>query len=192
MVVIIDNNSIFTYSLYNKIGIYNENVVIINEFNIEKLKEINPSYIILCCKIDNKEFLSNLINNFSKKAAILSIYYGFHSLFDFLGGNFYQSDNIDYGKKRQIHIANGAKIFKGLPPLIDVGVYNSIYLNRLDLKDEFQIIAEDNNNEIMAVKYRDCEMYGVNFNIESILTECSNIIIKNFLSIKVNNDRKSN
>lgn len=192
MVVIIDNNGVFTYSLYNKIGIYNENVVIINEFNIEKLKEIKPSYIILCCKIDNKDFLSSLINNFSKNTAILSIYDGFYSLFSFLGGNFHQSDNIDYGKKRQIHIANGAKIFKGLPPLIDVGVYNSIYLNRIDLKDEFQIIAEDNNNDIMAVKYRDCEMYGVNFNIESILTECSNIIIKNFFSIKVNNDRKSN
>ena len=56
-------------------------------------------------------------------------------------------------------------------------------LDKEKLVDELFIIAEDEDEEIMAIKHGKYEIYGVQFNPESILTPKGNLIIKNFLSI---------
>jgi len=64
-----------------------------------------------------------------------------------------------------------------------------IKLSPMKLKDELLIIAEDDEGEVMAVKHRDYDVYGVQFHPESILTKDGNRRIENFLKIgSENND----
>lgn len=45
------------------------------------------------------------------------------------------------------------------------------------------MIAEDDLGEVMAVKHKDYNVYGVQFHPESILTPMGHIILENFLEI---------
>ncbi|MDP2844264.1 MAG: aminodeoxychorismate/anthranilate synthase component II, partial [Acetobacterium sp.] len=50
------------------------------------------------------------------------------------------------------------------------------------------IIAEDDAGEVMAVKHRNYDVYGVQFHPESILTVDGHKMIENFLKIGSEND----
>ena len=88
-----------------------------------------------------------------------------------------------HGKQSHIHIANGNSIFKGLPPVIQAARYHSLIACRQSLPDELLVIAEDEEGEIMGVKHRDYEIYGLQFHPESILTPQGAELMKNFLGI---------
>src|SRR5690606_19539930 len=99
------------------------------------------------------------------------------------GGTIKHAKRIIHGKKSNIHIANGARLFHGLPPIIQAARYHSLIGERESLPDDLLVIAEDDEGEIMAVKHREYEIYGVQFHPESILTPLGEVIMKNFLSI---------
>ena len=87
------------------------------------------------------------------------------------------------GKQSNIHIANGNPIFKELDPIIQGARYHKKKKKRETMPDELLVIAEDNSGEVMAVKHRDYEIYGLQFHPESILTPKGDVIIRNFLEI---------
>ena len=49
--------------------------------------------------------------------------------------------------------------------------------------DELIVTAEDDMGEVMAVRHRDYEIYGLQFHPESILTSHGMEMIKNFINI---------
>jgi len=51
------------------------------------------------------------------------------------------------------------------------------------LPDELLIIAENEREEIMAIKHKEYDIYGLQFNLESILTPTGQKVIENFLKI---------
>ena len=77
-------------------------------------------------------------------------------------------------------------IFKELPSEITVGRYHSLSLVGDTLPDCLEIISKaKDDGEIMAVKHKDFNVYGLQFHPESILTPDGLTIIKNFIE-KVN------
>ncbi|MGL5514274.1 MAG: anthranilate synthase component II, partial [Sporomusa sp.] len=100
------------------------------------------------------------------------------------GGTITYAKTLMHGKKSIIHIANGSPIFRGLPPMIEAARYHSLCAERESLPDEILIIAEDDHAEVMGVKHRDYNVYGVQFHPESILTNNGDTIIENFLELR--------
>ena len=86
-----------------------------------------------------------------------------------------------HGKQSQIKIDTTAQIFKNLPEEIPVARYHSLAADRNTLPKELQIIAEDEAGEIMAVKHKEYEIYGLQFHPESVLTPDGEVMMKNFL-----------
>jgi anthranilate synthase component 2 len=73
-------------------------------------------------------------------------------------------------------------IFKSLPSEISVGRYHSLSLVEDSLPDCPEIISKARDDgEVMAVKHRDFNVYGLQFHPESILTPDGLTIIENFL-----------
>ena len=117
------------------------------------------------------------------KIPILGIGLGHQAICEVFGASIVPAKKLMHGKQSNIHIANGNSIFKGLPPLIQAARYHSLIVQRLSLPDELLIIAEDDEGEVMGVKHKDYEVFGLQFNPESILTPKGAAIIKNFLQI---------
>ncbi|MCL1963931.1 MAG: aminodeoxychorismate/anthranilate synthase component II, partial [Firmicutes bacterium] len=74
-------------------------------------------------------------------------------------------------------------VFRGLPPLLTAGRYHSLAADRATLPDELLVVAEMDDGEVMGVKHRDADVYGLQFHPESILTPDGARIIENFLRI---------
>lgn len=183
MILIIDNQNSFAYNIYQVVGAINQNVKVV-EGNLEDdlISKLNPSHLIICGSGSE-----NLIKNFKGKIPILCLDY--QTLCKIFGGTIKKTDRLLHGKKETVHIANGSPIFRGLPPIIKVGMYNALSAAKDSLPEELLVISENHYGEVLALKHKDFEIYGVSFQPDSILTEQGNKIFENFIKRSEKNDK---
>ncbi|NMA64761.1 MAG: aminodeoxychorismate/anthranilate synthase component II [Clostridiaceae bacterium] len=186
MILIIDNYGSFSYNLAQMVGAMNCNVKVVrnDEMIYEEIVKMNPTHIIISSGPERQKkngICKEVIENMMEQVPILGIGLGHQIICDFFGAFINRSKSLMHGKRSNIHIANGNAIFKGLPPVIQAARYNSHQVERTSLPDTLLIIAEDENEEVMGIKHRDYEVYGLQFHPESILTPQGNTIINNFL-----------
>lgn len=188
MVLVIDNYDSFTYNLYQLIGLYNTNIKVFrnDETTIDKIKKMNPSHIIISPGPGfpgDAGICVDAIKALHKDYPILGICLGHQAICTAFGGNIIHAEKLIHGKRTSIHIANGNAIFRGLPPIINAGRYHSLIAQKESLPNELLIIAEDDASEVMGVKHRLFNTFGLQFHPESILSDQGNVIIRNFLEV---------
>jgi anthranilate synthase component 2 len=130
----------------------------------------------------------DVVRELKGEIPILGVCLGHQAICEAFGAIITHAKKLMHGKQSSIHIANGAKVFHGLPPIIQAARYHSLIAAREALPDELLVIAEDDEGEIMALKHRSHEIYGLQFHPESILTPLGELIMRNFLSIKGGNE----
>lgn len=194
MILLIDNYDSFSYNLYQYVGIINPDIRVIknDELSLEEIVALKPDHIIISPgpgRPADAGVCELVIDYFKDKTPILGVCLGHQAICEVFGGEITYAKTLMHGKQSTVHIANGSPIFRGLAPLIEAGRYHSLGAERTTLPDELLIIAEDDEGEVMAVKHRDYDVYGVQFHPESILTKDGNRMIENFLKIgSENND----
>lgn len=188
MILIIDDYNGFTYNLVHLIGTVTRDVLVLqrDKCSLKEIKNMSPSHIfILTGSAYPKQsgILEKLIDEMKDKIPILGIGPGHHTIGEVFGAKILPANPLVHGRQISIHIASGSSIFHGLSPVIQVGGYYSKVIARESLPDELLIIGENEQEEIMAIKHKDYDLYGLQFNPESILTLNGQKIIENFLSI---------
>lgn len=188
MVLLIDNYDSFSYNLFQLVGVINNDIKVIrnDEYTISEIEALQPTHIIISPgpgKPRDAGICETVIRHFTGKIPILGVCLGHQAICEVFGATISYAKELMHGKKSQIHIANGSQLFRGLPPIIDGARYHSLSMVRETLPDELLIIAEDSSGEVMGVKHRNADVYGVQFHPESILTPKGKIILENFLSI---------
>lgn len=189
MILIIDNYDSFTYNLYQLAGTINPDIGVIrnNELTVEEIAKLDVSHIILSPGPGRPEDAGICVETAKKlasKCPILGICLGHQAICQAYGATVGYAKELMHGKKSFIHIANGSPLFSGMAPLIEAGRYHSLAVERQTLPDELLIIAETKDGEVMGVKHREYNLYGLQFHPESILTKDGNLIIQNFLNCK--------
>jgi glutamine amidotransferase of anthranilate synthase or aminodeoxychorismate synthase len=189
MILIIDNYDSFTYNLYQLTGQLQPDIRVIynDEMGMEDIKALHPSHIIIspgagrpseagCC--------NEVIRSFAGKIPILGICLGHQAICETFGATITYAKTLMHGKKSIIQVDNNHPIFHDLSPLMEVGRYHSLAVKHDTLPNELFVIAKADDCEIMAVKHRDFNIYGLQFHPESILTPKGKTIFKNFIGIK--------
>jgi GMP synthase (glutamine-hydrolysing) len=110
------------------------------------------------------------------KAPVLGICFGYQLLNYIFGGEIKKMKNTDNCNKI-ININNNHLLFKGKNKTITVKVYHQDQISKLS--NLFEIIAIDNNNNIMAISNKKHKFYGVQFHPEAL--QETYFIIDNFL-----------
>lgn len=186
MILLIDNYDSFTYNLYQYIGeIYEDIKVFRNDkISLDEIERLNPEGIILSPGPgipENAGICIEVVKKFGGKIPILGICLGHQAIGCAYGGKVVRANNIMHGKTSEISIVPN-KLFKNLENSINVMRYHSLIIEKGTLPEELEVTAESlDDREIMAVKHREYEVYGLQFHPESILTEKGKQIIKNFL-----------
>lgn len=188
MILLIDNYDSFSYNLVQLAGSICDDIKVIrnDEMTVEEIKQLNPSHIIISPGPGypiNAGICEQVIEQMKELVPILGVCLGHQAICEVFGAKIVLAKQLIHGKQSNIHIANGSQVFKGLPPIILAARYHSLIAKKDSLPDELLVIAEDDSGEIMAVKHRDYETYGLQFHPESILTPQGAIIMKNFLQI---------
>ena len=190
MILLIDNYDSFSYNLFQLIGNINPDIQVSrnDKITIEEISDLNPECIILSPgpgKPENAGICIDIVKEFHDKVPILGVCMGHQAICAAFGGEISHARRLMHGKSSDISLDYDF-IFKGLPSEINVGRYHSLSLVEDTLPDELEIISKARDDrEIMAVKHKDYNVYGLQFHPESILTPDGLTIMENFLE-KVN------
>ena len=186
MILLIDNYDSFSYNLYQLIGEVNPVIKVSrnDRITLEEIKELNPDAIILSPgpgKPEDAGICIDLVREFHDKIPILGVCLGHQSICAAFGGKISHAKRLMHGKSSNISLDYDF-IFKELPSEITVGRYHSLSLVEDTLPDCLEIISKARDDgEIMAVKHKDFNVYGLQFHPESILTQDGLTIMKNFM-----------
>ena len=190
MILLIDNYDSFSYNLFQLIGQVNSDIRVFrnDKITIEEINDLNPDAIILSPgpgKPENAGICIDLVKEFHDKIPILGVCLGHQAICAAFGGKISHAKRLMHGKSSDISLDYDF-IFKGLPSEINVGRYHSLSLVEDSLPDDLEIISKaKDDGEIMAVKHKEFNIYGLQFHPESILTPEGITIIENFIE-KVN------
>ena len=186
MILLIDNYDSFSYNLYQLIGQVNSDIKVSrnDKITVEEIRGLNPEAIILSPgpgRPENAGICMDLVKEFHDEIPILGVCLGHQAICAALGGEVSHAKRLMHGKSSKISLDYDF-IFKGLPAEITVGRYHSLSLVEDSLPDCLEIISKARDDkEVMAVKHRDFNVYGLQFHPESILTPDGLTIIENFI-----------
>ncbi len=186
MILLIDNYDSFSYNLYQLIGEVRPDIKVSrnDKITIEEIRDLNPDAIILSPgpgKPENAGICVDLVREFHEEIPILGVCLGHQAICVALGGSVSHAKRLMHGKSSDISL-DYDYIFKGLPSQISVGRYHSLSLVKETLPEPLEIISKaKDDGEVMAVKHKQYNVYGLQFHPESILTPDGLTIIENFL-----------
>lgn len=188
MILLIDNYDSFSYNLVQLAGSINTDIQVVrnDKITLEEIHKLKPTHIIISPGPGypkNAGVCEQVIAEMKGIAPILGVCLGHQAICETFGAEITLAKRLMHGKQSNIHIANGSRIFHGLPPIILAARYHSLIAKKDSLPDELLVIAEDDDGEVMAVKHRKYEIYGLQFHPESYLTPQGAVIMKNFLQL---------
>lgn len=184
MVLLIDNYDSFSYNLVQMAGSINSDIKVVrnDKITIDEIKELNPTHIILSPGPGypkNAGICEELIRELKGQFPILGVCLGHQAICEVFGADITYADKLMHGKKSNISIDTSCKIFDSLPNTIDAARYHSLVGK--NIPPELIVTSRDDIGEVMAVRHRDYEIYGLQFHPESILTPLGKLILENFL-----------
>ena len=186
MILLIDNYDSFAYNLFQLIGEVNSDIAVYrnDKIGIDEIKDMNPEAIILSPgpgKPENAGICIDVVKEFYDKIPILGVCLGHQAICTAFGATVSYAKRLMHGKSSLISL-NEDSIFEGLPNEITVGRYHSLSLVEDTLPDSLEIISKaDDDGEVMAIRHKEFNVYGLQFHPESILTPDGLAIIENFL-----------
>ena len=187
MILLIDNYDSFSYNLFQLIGEIESDVVVFrnDKINLAEIEKLNPEAIILSPgpgKPENAGICIDIVKKFHDKIPILGVCLGHQAICAAFGGKISHAKRLMHGKSSLISL-NDDEIFNKLDKKITVGRYHSLSLVKNTLPGELMVISKSmDDDEIMAIKHKKFNVYGLQFHPESILTPDGFKIINNFIN----------
>ena len=189
MILMIDNYDSFTYNIVQYCRELGANLKIIrnDEMSIEEIENLNPSKIIISpgpATPDDAGITLEVIKYFSDKLPILGICLGHQSIAQVFGADVVRATNMMHGKTSVMKRTSECAIFKDIPTEFVATRYHSLVVDKSTLPSIIETTAySSDDEEIMALKIKGREVYGVQFHPESIMSEYGHEMIDNFLKI---------
>ncbi len=187
MILVIDNYDSFTYNLVHILEKYDDvKVYRNNRITLKEIKKLNPGNIVISPgpgRPEDAGISKDLIQEFKDKIPILGVCLGHQCIGEVFGGEIIKADKVFHGKISEIKQINKSdKLFAGIKDKFTATRYHSLIINRDNLPESLEVLAETASGEIMALKHRKYNLYGVQFHPESILTEVGQKLISNLIN----------
>ncbi len=188
MILLIDNYDSFSYNLYQLIGSINPDIRVIrnDELTVSEIDKLSPEAIIISPgpgRPENAGVCVDVVKMLGDKYPILGVCLGHQAICKCFGATVSYAKQLMHGKQSDAKIDNECALFKGLPKSISVARYHSLAAVKDTIPPCLQVIAQTDDGEIMAVKHKDHDIFGVQFHPESIMTPNGKQIIANFLNL---------
>lgn len=188
MKVLIDNYDSFTYNLYQLIGSFDPDIVVVknDEITLDELKKMNPTHLILSPgpgRPEDSGISLAAARYYANRIPILGVCMGLEVLADALGGRLKLANTLMHGKSDKITLDTSDPLFDGCEKTATVASYHSLVADLDTLPGIFDVPALSSDGDIMALTIPSMNIYSVQFHPESVMTDpkLGSQIIKNFL-----------
>jgi len=185
----IDNYDSFTYNIVQYCLELGADLKVIrnDELTVDQIKELNPQKIIISpgpATPNDAGICLEVIEKFANTTPILGICLGHQSIAQAFGGEVIRAPKMMHGKTSQIEVLGNDILFDNLPKEMTQTRYHSLTVNKKNLPSDILVTSKSlDDDEIMSLKIKDKDIYGVQFHPESVMSEYGHEIINNFLKI---------
>jgi anthranilate synthase/aminodeoxychorismate synthase-like glutamine amidotransferase len=172
--LLIDNYDSFTYNLVQAFMVLGAEVQVHrnDRITLAEAEAIEPTH--LCVSPGpgtpaDAGISTKMIARFSGEIPVLGVCLGHQALVEVFGGKVGRAPRLMHGKTSLVQ-HEGTGLFAGLPNPFEAGRYHSLIAERDRLPKVLEVTAWTEEGEVMGVRHRQCDVEGVQFHPESILT----------------------
>ncbi|THE11486.1 aminodeoxychorismate/anthranilate synthase component II [Bacillus timonensis] len=189
MIVMIDNYDSFTFNLVQYVGELGETIIVKrnDEINLNEIEELNPDLIMISpgpCTPNEAGISLDTISHFAGRIPIFGVCLGHQSIAQAFGGDVIKAERLMHGKTSEIQ-HDGKTIFSGVEQPFIATRYHSLIVKKETLPECFEISAETDAGEIMAIRHKEYPIEGVQFHPESIMTTAGKQLINNVIELYI-------
>jgi anthranilate synthase component 2 len=195
MIVLIDNYDSFTFNLVHYLGGLGAQVTVWRNDKItaDAVLATDPEAIVLSpgpCTPNEAGICLDLIKKASGSVPILGVCLGHQAIGQAFGGDVVRAPLPVHGKLSEIsHGSQG--IFRGINGPFRATRYHSLVVDRTTLPRDLEVTAETADRLVMGLAHRSLPIHGVQFHPESIASEHGHLMLKNFLALAAEWNRRS-
>ena len=196
--IVIDNYDSFTYNLVEYLrDLTGDDPVVVRNDAIT-LKSLDEYDIIILSPgpglPEEAGLLKQIIKKYGPTKKMLGVCLGHQAIAEVFGGSLANLSRVYHGVATEMKkTKNDHFLFDSLPDSFEAGRYHSWIVQSDSLPEELEVLARDDEGQIMALQHKEYELYGVQFHPESILTPGGKRILKNFLDhCEPENNSKNN
>ena len=187
MIAVIDNYDSFTYNLVQYLGTLGAEVTVHRNdaITVRELAAMKPQGLLISPgpgEPKDAGITEAAIQELAGKMPILGVCLGHQALGEVYGGRVIRAPRLMHGKTSPI-LHKGRGLFAGLDNPFEATRYHSLIVERETLPDVFEVMAWTPENELMAIRHKAHETWGVQFHPESSLTTSGMKLIENFLTL---------
>jgi anthranilate synthase/aminodeoxychorismate synthase-like glutamine amidotransferase len=181
----IDNYDSFTWNLVQYLGELGDTPVVKrnDEITADEAIAMRPRAIVISPgpgRPSDAGISRELIGKASGSIPVLGVCLGHQCIAEVFGGEVVRASRLVHGKTSAV-IHTGRGLFLEIDNPFQATRYHSLLVARDGLPESLQVMAWTPENEIMAIRHKDHETWGVQFHPESILTPAGKDILRNFL-----------
>lgn len=188
MILLIDNYDSFSYNLYQLIGSIDPDIRVARNDALtpEEIAALHPSAVVISPgpgRPEDAGVCIGAIRALGGRIPILGVCLGHQAICAAYGATVSYAKELMHGKQSKTKLDGDCPLFAGCPDTIPVARYHSLAAVEETIPACLQVSARTLDGEVMAVKHREFDTYGLQFHPESILTPHGTIILQNFLKI---------
>lgn len=127
--------------------------------------------------------LLDIIKTYSGQKPILGICLGHQAIGQVFGAALENLTKVYHGLATPVELLSQTGIFEGQASPLTVGRYHSWVVNKSSLPPCLEILAEDEQGQIMAMQHQEHPTVGLQFHPESVLTPTGKDLLNNFLEL---------
>ena len=187
MIVVIDNYDSFTYNLVQYLGTLGATLEVYRNdaIDVDGIERREPEGLLISPgpgEPRDAGITEDAIRRLGGKVPVLGVCLGHQALGEVYGGKVVRAGRIMHGKTSPI-LHRGRGLFAGLENPFEATRYHSLIVERESLPAALELVAWTPEGEVMGLKHRDHETWGVQFHPESVLTRPGLKLIENFLTL---------
>ena len=186
-VLVIDNYDSITWNLVHLIGplVGSVEVVRNDETTTDAVLALKSDAIVLSpgpCTPDDAGICLDLVRRAGATVPMLGVCLGHQTIGQAFGGDVVRAPVPMHGKVSDIH-HEGRAVFRGINGPFRATRYHSLVVARDSCPAELAVTAETADGLIMGLSHRTLPVHGVQFHPESILSDHGDLIVRNFLRL---------
>ena len=187
MIAVIDNYDSFTYNLVQYLGTLGADLEVSRNdaITVEALMAKPLEGLVISPgpgEPRDAGISEAAIEALAGKVPILGVCLGHQALGEVYGGRVVRAARLMHGKTSPI-LHKGRGLFAGLDNPFEATRYHSLIVERERLPEVLEVVAWTPEGEIMGLKHKEHETWGVQFHPESILTKPGLRLVENFLTL---------